>query len=141
MKSKFTPIVKLKKEALDKQQRVFALINQELHTLQKELNSQKESLLSLAKPRAGDFSLFRQHQLFTTKMRAIIESTKDALARKVQEHNQAQNELNSVLQEFEKFKYLETQEEKALLEKIQKEEAQFLDEVAIMGYNNKKGKF
>ena len=140
MKSKFAPIVRLKKEVLEGAQSELALINREIHAIEQEITDQKASLMMLSTPSMGDFSLFRQHQLFTTRMRAMIEETKQKLIAKFQEQNEAQFHLNEVLQEFEKFKYLEAEEEKAHLEYLKKQEAQFLDEVAIMGYNNKKGR-
>jgi len=100
MKSKFAPIVRLKKEALEEVERKLALINQEIFSIQEKIASQQNTLLALDKPSAGDFNLFRQHQLFTTQSRHIINQTKDALSRKAQEQNQAQFELNEALKEY-----------------------------------------
>jgi len=49
-----------------------------------------------------------------------------------------QNELKYLEIEYEKFNYLHQNEVDKKIEKLKKEEAKMLDEVAIIGYNRKK---
>ncbi len=140
MTSKFTPIVKLKKEELDKAQRELSKINFNIHETEQKRLEYKQRLNSIEKPQSGTMTLFRQYDLECQSMQALIAKEEAKLHKLMSEKNRLQHEVNLAFTSYEKFSYLHAQEEKAYREKQKRLEALQLDEVAQMTYNlNKEG--
>jgi len=140
MTSKFASLTKLKKEQLDETRRLLMQANVYIQTLQTELVKLEDDLVQQQTPLSGDISLFQQHRLLTQACHDHIIRKKDEIYYAKQEHQKIQVAVKEALQEYEKFHYLQTQEEEAHRTKVKKAEAAQLDEVAIMGYNLQKEK-
>lgn len=139
MASQFAPIARLKKEHLERLRRQMAQIQGEIMRIEQEITESKTALLNHAKPTHGEMRLFAQYALMTQSYHTRINQAKTTLHRVMKEHNALQMKVNAALIEFEKFKYLQTQEEHLFRKKLKKQEALFMDEVAVMGYNMQQG--
>ena len=139
MISKFAPITKLKKEKLESLRRSLMQVNHKIHQIEEEISTTKNELLSYDKPSHGPALLFSQYAMMTETFKKRINMAKEKLYYAMQEKNVVQTQVNGALIEFEKFKYLQTQEEEAHRLKMKKEEALLLDEVALMSYNLQQG--
>lgn len=137
MTSKFTPLTKLKKEQLEEQRRLLLHANNTIRTLEEELILSENELLSQEMPSQGSISLFTQYTTLTQACHDQIIKRKDAIYYAKQERHKVEASVKKAYIEYEKFNYLQVEEEKAHKAKIKKDEALQLDEVAIMGYNAK----
>lgn len=139
MKSKFDSIVKLKKEYLDKAQRRFAKAATALSKVENRLSTMSQEILNLDAPLSGDMTTFRAFAAQKHIMRQSMVQVRHEMQEKLRDKNEAQTKLNEALLEFEKYKYLQTQEQQEQLKLLKKAEATYMDEIAIMGYNKSKG--
>lgn len=140
MTSKFAPLTKLKKEQLDEVQRLLLDANNYIRTLENQLEGFEQDLRNQKTPQSGNIALFNQYTHFTQACHDQIIRKKDEMYYAQQERHKIQIAAKEALIEFEKFNYLQTQEEEAYRVKMKQKEASMLDEVAIMGYNLQKEK-
>ena len=138
MKSKYAPLVRLKKENLEEVRRMLLSSNQKIQKIQELIKQTQQDLYACEKPLAGSLKDYNQYILVTTTYRRERDKSKNDLAIAFHKHNEIQDLLNKALIEFEKFQYLQAQEEKAYMKKIKRDEAQYLDEIAVIGYNRQK---
>lgn len=140
MTSKFVPLTKLKKEQLEESRRLLTEFNLYVQKLETDLEKLECDLKNQKSPLSGDIALFQQYRLLTQACHDHIIRKKDEIYYAKQERHKIKDAVKEALMEYEKFHYLQTQEEEAFKAKIKKEEALQLDEVAIMGYNLQKEK-
>ena len=138
MTSKFAPLTKLKKEQLEEVRRLLLQANLYIQNLEKELLAFEQDLINQKPPASGAMVLFSQFTALTQACHDQIIRKKDQIYYAHQERHKVQDQVKAALLEFEKFNYLQIEEEKAYALKIKKQEALMLDEVAIMGYNANK---
>jgi hypothetical protein len=138
MTSKFAPLTKLKKEQLEEVRRLLLQSNLYIQNLETELVGFEQDLMNQKAPTSGTIALFSQYTALTQACHDQIIRKKDQIYYAKQERYKIQDQVKVALLEFEKFNYLQIEEEKEHARKIKKEEAIQLDEVAIMGYNAKK---
>ncbi len=135
MKSKFAPLVKLKKEQLEEAKRALMRLNAYINEVESELVSLKNELNSLEVPSGGTALLFSQYSMMTQSFHQQIRNKKEELYRCIRDLNVVQDRVNRAYIEYEKYHYLQKEEERALLLRLKKKEALELDEIAVMGYN------
>ncbi len=112
--------------------------NLTIQNIQEQIKRIQHELYACVKPSGGSLQEYKQYTLMTSVYRRERDKNKDDLAIAFQKHNAIQNQLNLAMIEYEKFQYLQAQEEKAYLKKLKKHEAQYLDEIAVIGYNLQK---
>ncbi|MBV5334391.1 MAG: flagellar FliJ family protein [Sulfuricurvum sp.] len=134
MKSKYTPLVKLKKRDLDHAERDLVSANSTLTLASIALHNAYILLQSLGLPTSGTVSEFTQSQILIQAQHYEIEQCALNLAKAQQNLSQMQQRFKNAMIEYEKFKYLELQETQAHSVKIKKEEAKMLDEIGVMTY-------
>ncbi|MDP3588849.1 MAG: flagellar export protein FliJ [Sulfuricurvum sp.] len=134
MKSKYTPLVKLKKRDLDHAERDLVSANSTLTLATLALDNAYILLQSLSLPTSGTVSEFTQSQILIQAQHYEIEQCAYNLAKAQQNLSQMQQRFKAAMIEYEKFKYLELQETQAHSVKIKKEEAKMLDEIGVMTY-------
>lgn len=134
MKSKYTPLVKLKKKALDQSES--ALIKANTHATESEaaLERAYEELSLLTFPTHGSIGEFTQSQMILQAQHREIELGRLRLEQALAHQNKMRDAFQAARIEYEKFNYLELQEAKAHMAKIKKEEAKMLDEIGTMTY-------
>ncbi|MFZ3054346.1 MAG: flagellar export protein FliJ [Sulfuricurvum sp.] len=136
MKSKYTPLVKLKKRDLDHAERDLVSANSTLVLASRALDNAYILLQSLGLPTSGTVSEFTQSQILIQAQHYEIEQCAHNLAKAQQNLSQMQQRFKAAMIEYEKFKYLELQETQAHSVKIKKEEAKMLDEIGVMTYKS-----
>ena len=134
MKSKYTPLVKLKKRDLDHAERDLVSANSTLTLASIALDNAYLLLQSLGLPTRGTVSEFTQSQILIQAQHYEIEQCAHNLVTAQQNLSQMQQRFKNAMIEYEKFKYLELQETQAHSVKIKKEEAKILDEIGVMTY-------
>jgi len=134
VKSKYTPLVKLKKKDLDKAERDLIAANNALADASGRLNRAYQTLTELSLPTHGTFAQLTQAQIMIQAQYNTIEECKIYLQEAEREQLQMQNRFKNAMMEYEKFKHLELQEAQALVSQYKKEEAKMLDEIGIMTY-------
>ncbi len=135
MKTKYSPLVQVKKNIMQKSERVLQSTNAKLYRLQDELKSSIVALDSIVTPSSGKISEFLSSKTLLESQRLLIQQ-KEALLFSVQEEmKEAKAQLKVDMIEYEKFNYLDLQERKEFEERKKREEAKELDEVALLIYS------
>ena len=140
MKTRFTPLVKIKKSAMDKCENELSIANKNLKNAHDSLDIAYDELRHTSLPQSGTISLMLQTKSLQDAQRALIEEKKSWLVFAKEQYSTAKDLLKNASMEYEKFKYLELEEIKEQLKKMAQQEAKDMDEVALMGYMRKKKK-
>ena len=137
MKTRYTSLLKIKKNDLDRSEKEFQKANQLLYNAQTSLQEAYSALEELHLPDHGKIQDMLLARAYISAQRKVVEDKKNWVAF-------AQNQLEiSVMTlkksniEYEKFKYLQLQESKLILKKRHIQESKDLDEVAMMTYTKR----
>ncbi len=140
MNSKFTPIVKVRKQQRDMVENRLAKARFERHELEQKISSTCREIDETVTPTSGNIAMMNM----VRERLAIIRKEKDALqgrlAIKEQEIEQLRDKYKRVNTEFEKIKYLEEQDFQAWMKKIKKTESLDMDEISNILFVNKEQK-
>ncbi|EOB2174950.1 flagellar export protein FliJ [Campylobacter upsaliensis] len=138
MKSKFNAVIKVKKQQLDKAQT-------DLNAAQQR-QKENERLLGLAREELLNLSTLKG-QISSEELRANVFMegvAREALARAKEKVELSHKEINhyqflykKAHLDYEKIKYLQSEELKAMQKAMQKAEEKFLDELAISRFFKK----
>lgn len=134
MKSKYTSLVKLKKKDLDKAERDLIAANNAVADASVRLGRAYQTLSELSLPTHGTVAQLTQAHIMIRAQHNTIEECKIYLEASEREQLDMQTRFKNARVEYEKFKYLELQEARALLLHYKKEESKMLDEIGIMTY-------
>ena len=131
-KSRYAPLVKLKKKSLDRAEHSLISANNEVSGAAERLDRAYETLSALTLPQHGSVAeLFQANHLIQTQ-HTIIEDSKEALDNARERQEKARNAFNQARIDYEKFKYLEVQEMNLKIKKIKEGDAKQLDEIGTM---------
>ncbi len=136
MKSKYTPLVKLKKKELDKCEQEVIKANRAFQDATNALEDSYLFLATLSLPSSGSIGELLQIQSIITAQHQTIEENTQALAMTTAHQLQTKRRFKKAMIEYEKFNYLQTQELNAYQAKIKKEEAKMLDEIGVITYKS-----
>lgn len=134
MKSKYTPLVKLKKKELDRVEHDLIRANNAFSTASIALDDAYTLLSTLSLPANGSIIELLQAQALIQAQHTEIQQCVDGLALAKAQQLQIQRQFKASMVEYEKFNYLEVQEADEHLARMKKEEAKMLDEIGIMTY-------
>ncbi|MGZ8545819.1 MAG: flagellar export protein FliJ [Sulfuricurvum sp.] len=134
MKSKYTPLMKLKKKELDRVEHDLIRANNAFSAASIALDEAYTLLSTLSLPANGSIIELLQAQVLIQTQHAEIQNSVDKLALAKAQQLQMQRQFKASMIEYEKFNYLEVQEEQAYTAKMKKEEAKMLDEIGVMTY-------
>lgn len=137
MKTRYSPLVKLKKSTMDKSERVVQKANADLNSALVALKLSYNSLDDIKIPTTGNMNDLLASRSLLSSQRGLIEHNKDWLTFAKKQVNSAKEQLKLDMIEYEKFKYLEFQEIKKMQYKIKTKESKELDEIALMTYDKK----
>ncbi|MCK9472626.1 flagellar export protein FliJ [Sulfurimonas sp.] len=138
MKSRFTPLVKFKKNTMQKSEQSLQKANSNLNRAAVALEFSYSSLQDVQPPKTGKMSEMLASRMLLDSQRELINHNKEWVEFASKQVNQAKEQLKIDMIEHEKFQYLEIQEIKQELKKIKIAEAKNLDEIALISYNGKK---
>jgi flagellar export protein FliJ len=139
MKTRFTSLVKLKKDAMEKCERDFQQRERSLHLAKEALRDAIETLNSTATPISGAIAQLLQSRTLIDVQRGIVAKQQQQLLRAEAALEDARMALKSAMIEFEKFKFLEAEQIKVLIEKQKRQAQRELDEIAVQNYGIRKG--
>ncbi|TQR31881.1 hypothetical protein DMB92_05730 [Campylobacter sp. MIT 99-7217] len=131
MKSKYDSVLKVRKQQLDKaelnlnQARARQIAHEEAFKLA------NLEYLSMSLPQNGDVHLLRQGLQMLDVARNTKELAKEKLELSNKEMSHYQNLYKQASLEYEKIKYLKTEEIKKIKDELKKMEEKFIDEIAI----------
>ncbi len=135
MKTRYTSLVSVKKNIMQKSEQVLQSANANLNNALMALEISLEELSELHSPKSGQISEFLSHRTLLDSQRVVIKHNQEWIAFARNEINQAKEQLKLDTIEFEKFNHLELQEIKEILYKRKVQEAKELDEIALMTYD------
>ncbi|HEX5330662.1 flagellar export protein FliJ [Sulfuricurvum sp.] len=133
-KSRYEPLVKLKKKALDTAERALISANNALASATEKLNTSYEELSQMSLPTQGSVGEFTQAAAMIHAQHQTIERCKQALLSAEHRQHQMRERFKAAMIDYEKFKYLEVQEMNAALKHLKTQEAKMLDEIGTMTY-------
>ena len=140
MKTRYTSLVNVKKNIVQKSERTLQLANANLKNAQKALTSSFNSLGEITSPQEGQISDLLSSRMLFDAQRNEIKHNEEWVDFAKHEIRKAKEELKYNMIEYEKFNYLEIEEIKRIIKEQQIAEAKELDEIALLTFSNKKNK-
>ena len=137
MKTRFSSLVTLKKNTMQKSEQVVQKANIDLNRAKRALELSYNSLNEIDTPTSGNISDLLAQRTLLSSQRGLINHNTDwvGYAQKQLELSKQQLKLDMI--EHEKFKYLELEEIKKIIKEQKIKEAKQLDEVALMTFGQK----
>lgn len=134
MNTRFSSLVTLKKNAMQKSERALQDANRDLKSAQNALDISYSELNTIESPQSGTVSQFLASKQLIDSQRAMIQHNQEWIDYASTQVESAKEQLQNDTIEYEKFKYLELQEMKKILKQRKLQEAKALDEVALMTF-------
>jgi flagellar export protein FliJ len=133
-KSRYDPLVKLKKKDLDTAERALVGANNILSSATDKLNRAYEELSQMRLPTQGSVGEFTQATSMIHTQHQMIEQAQQALHLAQERQRKIREQFKAAMIDYEKFKYLEVQELDRRLKHLKTQEAKMLDEIGTMTY-------
>ncbi|MCE3037675.1 flagellar export protein FliJ [Helicobacter anatolicus] len=137
MKTSLSPVLKAKKNDLDKQEVLISKINQEIHQKFDEISLLQSEMHSFFTPQTGTIQDFKILQEQRATFLFQIDFLHEQISSLKAQRKQAQNLYQQLYKEYEKINYIHNEEIKKYLMKIKKQEEKNLDEVATILFKKK----
>lgn len=137
MKTRYTSLVSLKKNSMQKSERAVQSANADLNNASIELELSYKTLQELQAPQTGHMSQFLASRTLIASQRTLIQHNQEWVAYAKEQVDVAKEKFKQDMIEHEKFKYLEVEEIKKILKAKKIQEMKDLDEVALMTYKKK----
>lgn len=134
MKNRFTPLVEIKKNQLQKSEEVLTRANNMLRDALDALDESYAKIDSISLASSGYVQDFLSSRALLDIQRDVINHNKQRVEFCKNQQEVARLQLKNDNIEYEKFKYLELQEIKKEQQRLKLQESKRLDEVAIMRY-------
>jgi flagellar biosynthesis chaperone FliJ len=134
MHTRFTQLVKYKNNEMQKCERELIRLNGELMDAKEKLKMAYDILHQLQIPQEGEIQTFLQSRTTLAIQRDIIKKNADDIEKINYHVKQAKESLKSSMIEYEKFKYLETQQIKKIVKKRMMQESKELDDAALQTF-------
>lgn len=134
MKTRYTSLVSVKKDIMQKSERVLQSANANLNSALVALELSLIELKNIPSPTTGQISDFLASRTLLDSQRVIIQHDQEWVEFARNEIRNASAQLKLDMVEYEKFNYLELEEIKVILLKRKRDEAKELDEIALMTY-------
>jgi flagellar biosynthesis chaperone FliJ len=137
MKTRYSSLVTIKKNAMQKSERLVQNANKNLQNAKQALRESLAYLKNIQTPKSGLIAEFLAQRSLLDSQRALIQQNQEWVTYAQQELLNAKNQLKMDMIEYEKFKYLELQEIEKILKAQKIKEAKDLDEIALMTFGRK----
>jgi len=138
MKTKFTPLVRFKKREVDKCEQHLQECSLNYKNAQLKVEREHDVLYQLSVPKDGSILEYQSFQMIVGSQRHIIQEAREWVAFAKEQLEKAKKTLQEATIEYEKYKYLESEEIKKLVKELQKKESRDLDEVALQTFMNRR---
>jgi len=133
-KSRFAPLVKLKKKSLEQAERALVAVNNEVADATGRVERAYDILSTLSLPASGSVHELSQANLLIQMQHSLIEQSKENLSSLQQKRDRMRQEFHEARIEYEKFKYLEIREMNEKIKQMKATDAKLLDEIGTMMY-------
>ena len=140
MKTRYSPLVSVKKNIMQKSERALESANVNLNNASQALKTSLLELHTIETPQTGNIQEFLSARTLLDVQRNIITHNEEWISFAHREIAEAKEQLKRDSIEYEKFNYLELEEIKKILNERKLKEAKELDEVALMTYEMKQKK-
>lgn len=140
MKTRYSPLVSVKKNIMQKSERALQRANTNLNSASEALKTSLLDLHTIETPQTGNIQEFLSARTLLDVQRSVITHNEEWIAFAHREIVEAKEQLKRDSIEYEKFNYLELEEIKKILNERKLKEAKDLDEVALMTYEMKQKK-
>ncbi|MDF1879302.1 flagellar FliJ family protein [Sulfurimonas sp. SAG-AH-194-C20] len=137
MKTRYTSLVSVKKNIMQRSEQVLQTANANLNNALVALELSFKELQNIPSPTTGQISEFLSARTLLDSQRAIIQHNQEWAEFARVEIRNASAQLKLDMVEYEKFNYLDLEEIKIMLQKQKYEEAKELDEIALMTYKKR----
>jgi len=138
MKTRYTSLVSVKKNIMQKSEGTFKSANEILNNALSALKISFNALNDIETPLRGRMPEFLASRMLLDAQRELITHNEEWVEFAKRETESAKEQLKFDTIEYEKFNYLELQEIKEQIKRSKFLEAKELDEIALMTYANKK---
>ncbi len=138
MKTRYSSLVTIKKNAMQKHEQQLQKANQTLHSAQEALHLSIRELQDIPTLQNGQISDFLANRTLFNAQRALIKQNEAWVTYATKDVDDAKEQLKIAMMEYEKFNYLELQEIERILKEQKVKEAKDLDEVALMTFTQKR---
>jgi len=137
MKTRYSSLVSVKKNIMQKSERLLQAKNAALHNAQEALQKSIEEISQIQAPKNGVIADFISNRALLDAQRYLIKHNEEWKAFAMREVENAQEQLKRDMIEYEKYQYLELQEIEAIKKKEKIKEAKELDEIALLTFGVK----
>jgi len=137
VKTKYSQLLKVKKQKVDGIENKIALLNAQKNKIAVELEVLKREINDLKLPKEGKFGQFVTASFAFEKLMGVKKEKEKEIDSKNSQIIEARNEYKMALMEYEKIKYLEDLIIKEKLAKIKKDEQKLLDEISVLTYKRR----
>ncbi|MDX1294856.1 MAG: flagellar export protein FliJ [Sulfurimonadaceae bacterium] len=138
MKTRFSPLVKIKKDMMDRCERQLQQANFNLDNAQIALEKAYRDLAEAKTPDSGAMQGFLQSRMIISAQRDIVAEKQEWFAFAEGEVEAAKKALKDAMMDYEKFKYLEAEEIKVMLVKEKRAQQIELDEIAVQNFGKRR---
>lgn len=137
MKTRYSSLVSVKKNIMQKSERLLQEKNAALQNAQAALEISIQELQTIQTPNNGIISEFLANRALLDAQRALIHHNEEWVVFAQNDVTTAKEQLKRDMLEYEKFQYLEVQEIEAFKKQQKIKEAKELDEVALITHGIK----
>jgi len=137
VKTKYSQLLKVKKQKVDGIENKIALLNAQKNKIAVELEVLKREINDLKLPKEGKFGQFVTASFAFEKLMGVKKEKEKEIDSKNSQIIEARNEYKMALMEYEKIKYLEDLIIKEKLAKNKKDEQKLLDEISVLTYKRR----
>ncbi|QOP42133.1 flagellar export protein FliJ [Sulfurimonas marina] len=137
MRTRYSSLVSVKKNIMQKSERVLQAKNAALHNAKEALQNSLDALNEIQPPQNGIIADFLSNRALLDSGRSVIHHNEGWVVFAQREVEEAKEQLKRDMIEYEKYQYLELQEIEAIKKKEKIKEAKELDEVALMTFMKK----
>lgn len=137
MKTRFSSLVTLKKNNLEKSEQVLQNANNNLKNANQKLENSYNILNNVKPPSHGTMADFIASRSLINSQRADIQHNKEWVEFANNQVLEAKQKLKLDTIEHEKYKYLELEEIKKMLKELKIQEIKDLDEIALLTFSRK----
>lgn len=130
MKSKYSQVVKIKKQELDKAENNLAAAKARQRANEAALSKANADYLGISLPKSGSVALLKQGLEFKNIAKNVQDAAKEMVKLSEKECSHYQHLYKNAHLNYEKLKYLETEDFKAMQKAIAKAEQKALDDIA-----------
>ncbi len=137
MKTRYSPLVSVKKNIMQKSERVLQSANANFNNAKEALEISLQELHTIKTPQTGNIQEFLSARTLLDAQRNVITHNEEWMQFAHRKIEEAKEQLKKDSIEYEKFNYLELEEIKRVMKERKIQEGKDLDEVALMTYGMK----